>query len=107
MLAFPFLALFLLTGKVYSPQFSLWLLPWFALAFPDLRWFVAFSLAEVAVFVSRFTWFGNFDEQPFPSPAFRIALLLRAGVLIGCLVAWVRRPVPEPVPEPELVPEPA
>jgi uncharacterized membrane protein len=35
-LGFPILVLFLLTNKVYSPQFSLWLLPWFALAFPNL-----------------------------------------------------------------------
>jgi uncharacterized membrane protein len=42
---FPILVLFLLTNKVYSPQFSLWLLPWFALAFPNLWLFVAFQAA--------------------------------------------------------------
>ena len=33
-LAFPILVLFLLVGKVYSPQFSLWLLPWLRLGAP-------------------------------------------------------------------------
>ena len=89
-LGFPLLILFLLTSKVYSPQFSLWLLPWFALTLPNLRLFVAFSIADAAVFLTRFTWFGDFEAQPFPSPQFRTALLLRAGVLIACVVAWVR-----------------
>jgi uncharacterized membrane protein len=90
--AFPLLVLFLLAGKVYSPQFSLWLLPWFALALPDVRLFVAFSVADAAVFVTRFTWFGDFEAQPFPSPAFQLALVLRAVVLLACVVAWMRRP---------------
>ena len=34
-LGFPILVIFLLSNKVYSPQFSLWLLPWFALALPE------------------------------------------------------------------------
>ena len=34
-LGFPLIALFLLTNKVYSPQYGLWLLPWFALALPS------------------------------------------------------------------------
>ena len=59
-LGFPILVIFLLTNKVYSPQFSLWLLPWFALAFPRLGWFVAFEIADVAVFVTRFSWFGRY-----------------------------------------------
>ena len=62
-LGFPILVLFLLTNKVYSPQFSLWLLPWFALAFPRLGWFVAFELADVAVFVTRFSWFGRYTRS--------------------------------------------
>ena len=47
---------FLLTNKVYSPQYGLWLLPWFALVFPDLRIFLAFEATEVAVFITRFSF---------------------------------------------------
>ena len=92
---FPILVLFLLTNKVYSPQFSLWLLPWFALAFPNLRLFVAFEAADVAVFVTRFSWFGRYTGveggmSGLPVGVFEIAVVIRAIVLILCVVGWVR-----------------
>ena len=42
------LVLFLVTNKVYSPQYGLWLLPWFALALAadSARW-LAFQVADV------------------------------------------------------------
>ena len=125
-LAFPIVVVFLLTNKVYSPQYSLWLIPLFALALPSVRAFVAFSLADVGVFVTRFWWFGNMPpntELDLPTPvasilrsigmddpnveqrAFEAAILVRAIVLIGCVVLWIlRRPEPLPAadPEPEL-----
>ncbi len=106
-LGFPILVVFLLTNKVYSPQYSLWLLPWFALALPGLRLFVAFEVADVAVFVTRFSWFGTLSgvEEGFagiPLGAFEIAVLVRAVVLVVCLVAWVRRRSEAPVPAPML-----
>ena len=39
--------IFLLTNKVYSPQYSVWLLPLFALALPQLRLFIAFEIADL------------------------------------------------------------
>ncbi|HEY6568035.1 MAG TPA: hypothetical protein VI341_11025, partial [Actinomycetota bacterium] len=91
-LGFPMIVLFLLTSKVYSPQYSLWLLPWFALALPKMREFVAFEIADVAVFVSRFWFFGDLTggfgvEQRW----FEIAIALRALVLVWCVVSWIRR----------------
>jgi uncharacterized membrane protein len=119
-LAFPLVVSFLLTNKVYSPQYGLWLLPLFALALPDLRAFVAFSVADVAVFVTRFWWFGTIQGSRPPSPVpwilqalgerdglvfqwtFERAVLVRAIVLVWCLIAWVRRrPEPLPVEAPE------
>jgi uncharacterized membrane protein len=96
-LAFPLLILFLLTNKVYSPQYGLWLLPWFALVLPDLRLFLAFEFAEVAVFITRFSYFGTLEGRPgVPYAAMEIAVLARAAVLVWCLVAWVRRPSVSP-----------
>ncbi len=91
--AFPLLVTFLLSNKVYSPQYGLWLLPWFPLALPDIRLFVLFEAADVAVFVTRFSWFGRFQLGVGGAPlgAFQLAVVLRAVVLLACLVAWVLR----------------
>ena len=103
---FPMLVVFLLTSKVFSPQFGLWLLPWFALVLPDLRLFGAFEATQVAVFVTRQQWFVRLlrfgDGLPFG--AFEIAVAARAVVLIICVVAWVRRrdASPDAAPEPAL-----
>ncbi|MBI2238530.1 MAG: DUF2029 domain-containing protein [Actinobacteria bacterium] len=94
---FPLLVVFLLTNKVYSPQYGLWLLPWFALTLPGLGRFVAFEIADAAVFVTRFAFFGQLDGlggwvHGFTIGWFQLALLVRASVLVWCLVAWVRAP---------------
>jgi uncharacterized membrane protein len=104
-LAFPLLILFLLTNKVYSPQYGLWLLPWFALAMPDLRLFLAFEAADVAVFVTRFSFFGELSGVGgLPFGAFEAAVVVRAVVLAVCVVAWVHRRAPAPAPVPRLEP---
>jgi uncharacterized membrane protein len=108
MLGFPFLVCYLLTGKVFSPQWTLWLLPWFALALPDWRLFAAFEVANASVFVTRFLWFAETQYQRgLPFEAFEVALLVRAAVLIVCVVIWLRRLAPQPAGEPELVREAA
>ncbi|CAN5255393.1 glycosyltransferase 87 family protein [soil metagenome] len=51
---------FLLTNKVWSPQFSLWLLPLAALARPHWRSLLAWQAAEALVLLTRFYFFvGN------------------------------------------------
>jgi len=90
---FPLLVTFLLANKVYSPQYGLWLLPWFPLAFPNVPLFAMFEATDVAVFVTRFSWFGRIQLHAGGAPlgAFQLALVLRAAVLIACLVGWVLR----------------
>jgi uncharacterized membrane protein len=86
-LAFPFIVIFFLANKVYSPQYSLWLLPLIALLLPDIRLFAVFSAAEVAIFLTRY-------QVPLEPPilAFQLAVLVRDAVLIAYVVAWIRRP---------------
>ena len=81
------------------------LLPWFGLALPKLgrltpfRMFVLFEIADVSVFVSRFSWFGVYDGGSIGGlfgGFFEIALLARAAVLVACLVAYLRNRVPAP-----------
>ena len=51
---------FLLTNKVWSPQFSLWLLPLAVLARPHWRSLLAWQAAEALVLLTRFYFFvGN------------------------------------------------
>jgi len=89
---FPLLVVFLLANKVYSPQYVLWLLPWFAISLADARLFVAFEVADMLVFVTRFSWFGRLSHLGgAPLGAFQLALVARAAVLILCVVAWVVR----------------
>ncbi len=103
-LAFPMLVLFLLSNKVYSPQYGLWLLPFFALGAVDLRTFVAFEAADVAVFVTRFSYFGELTGDGGVSfGAFEIAIAVRALILVWAVIQWVRRPSVE-LPELEAPP---
>ena len=95
----PLIACFLLTNKVYSPQYGLWLLPWFALALPSWPAFAAFEVADVAVFVTRFRWFfpvyaGEGAAMSSQEGWYEAALVARAAVLIWCVVLWVREDTP-------------
>jgi uncharacterized membrane protein len=101
---FPLLVAFLLTNKVYSPQYGLWLLPWFAATVPSLPLFVAFEVADVAVFVTRFQYFAELSGQGpgLPLWSFEIAVVVRAAVLIACVAAWMRAQAREPAPAPVL-----
>lgn len=89
----PILAWFLLANKVWSPQFSLWLLPLFALATPSLWGLVAFYAADVAVSVTRFPYLGSvvgLEDGGDPLP-FEVAVVVRAAVLAVVAVQGWRR----------------
>ena len=97
-LGFPLIACFLLSNKVYSPQYSLWLLPWFALALPSWPAFAAFEVADVAVFVTRFReFFPVYEPGGAMTPqesSFELAVLARTAILVWCLVVWLREESP-------------
>jgi uncharacterized membrane protein len=105
----PLVALFLLVSKVYSPQFSLWLLPLFALALPSWRAFIAFEIADVFVFVSEMMVLADIGlqfEAGWPFPVLGVALVLRAAALVWCLASWVRG-ARTAKPRPAIAPAPA
>lgn len=97
--ALPLLAWFLLTSKVYSPQFSVWLLPLLVLSFPGWGWVAAFAVADIAVTMTRFPYLAQFvgggDDLSWPWGPFGFSLVVRAVVLAA--MAWVgwRRAVAE------------
>ncbi len=87
--AFPLVILFLLTTKIYSPQYSLWLLPWFALVMPDLRLFLAFEAADLAVFITEFSWLGRyFNNHGLPVAPLELAVIARAAILLALLIRY-------------------
>ena len=60
---------------------------------PGPRRFLAFEAADLAVFLTRFSFFGDLTGVGgLPQWVFETAVVIRAGVLIWCVVAWVREP---------------
>jgi len=92
-LALPLLVVFLLTNKVYSPQYSLWLLPLFALVLPDVRLFALFAIADLAVFLAEFSWLAGLQGlDGLPAWALAIAVAVRAAALAVLAASVSRRP---------------
>jgi uncharacterized membrane protein len=94
-LLFLVVAAFLLTNKVWSPQYSLWLLPLAVLARPSWRALLAWQVTECLVWAPRLLWFLGTAEKGVSYDWFLRAVLLRdAAVLV--LVALVVRDVLRP-----------
>ncbi|MFV0533357.1 MAG: glycosyltransferase family 87 protein [Cumulibacter sp.] len=60
-LVFLIVAAFLLTNKVWSAQYSIWLLPLIALALPRWRLIIGWQLAEAMVWICTMLWFHQRD----------------------------------------------
>ncbi|GGT21376.1 glycosyltransferase family 87 protein [Streptomyces purpureus] len=87
-LAFLVVAAFILTNKVYSPQYVLWLIPLAALARPRWRDFLIWQACEVMYFLGiwmylAFTTSGN--KQGLPTDGYQFAIVLHLlGTLYIC-----------------------
>lgn len=95
-LVLPVLAWFLVTNKVFSPQYDLWLVPLLALLLPSGAPFVAFVAADLAVFATEFAYLGAGAGSAL-EPDYRAlgaAVALRAGVLVWIIFTSLRRPTP-------------
>ena len=86
-LLFLVVAAFLLTNKVWSPQYSLWLLPLAVLAKPSWKMLLAWQVTECLVWVPRLLWFLGTGSKGVDYNWFFGAVLLRdAAVLALCAV---------------------
>ncbi|MFD9241594.1 glycosyltransferase family 87 protein [Streptomyces sp. NPDC059556] len=89
-LAFLVVAAFVLTNKVYSPQYVLWLVPLAALARPRWRDFLIWQACEVMYFVGvwmylAFTTSGN--KQGLPVDGYQFVIVLHLlGTLYLCVM---------------------
>ena len=96
--ALPLMILFLLTNKVYSPQYGLWLVPWFALALPDVTRFAVWSAIDLAAWAATLAFVRQVPgfEGP-PLLLVKAVVLARAIALVWLLAGYIRRPG-EPAP---------
>jgi len=95
-------AAFLLTNKVYSPQYVLWLLPLLVLARPRWRDWLVFTAGELVYFAAIWWHLGGL-LAPGDGSADRLywlAVLLRLGTegyLVAVVVRDILRPEHDPV----------
>ncbi|MBW5421957.1 hypothetical protein GKQ77_10310, partial [Streptomyces sp. BG9H] len=90
-LAFLVVAAFILTNKVYSPQYVLWLIPLAALARPRWRDFLIWQMCEVAYFLGiwmylAYTTSGD-AHKGLPTEGYQVAIVVHLlGTLYLCAV---------------------
>lgn len=103
--AFGLLLIFLLSGKVYSPQYALWVLPFFVLVKMPWYSFAAFAITDAAAWFAVSAYFLAAPPLSAGDPSLRLTLLeiavwVRYAVLVWLL--WLTRRAPENVAIPEV-----
>jgi uncharacterized membrane protein len=94
-LAFLVVAAFLLTNKVWSPQFSLWLVPLAVLALPHRRILLVWMTIDALVWVPRMYYLYSVPDRGLPEQWFTATVLLR-DVAVLALCALVVRQIYRP-----------
>jgi uncharacterized membrane protein len=94
-LLFLLVAGFLLVNKVWSPQFSLWLLPLAVLARPEWRLLLAWQAAEAFLWGPRLLWYLGVDNNGIRIEWFFLAVGIR-DVLVIALMLYVLRDLWDP-----------
>ncbi|MBV8931873.1 MAG: DUF2029 domain-containing protein, partial [Kutzneria sp.] len=80
-------AAFLLTNKVWSPQYSLWLVPLAVLAIPRWKPLLAWMTLDALVWVPRMFFYLGADKKGLPPDPFLGAVVLRDFAVLGlCLL---------------------
>ena len=93
--AFLVVAAFLLTNKVWSPQFSLWLVPLAVLALPHRRILLAWMTIDALVWVPRMMYLYGEENRGLPEQWFTATVLVR-DVAVIMLCALVIRQIYRP-----------
>jgi len=94
-MAFPLLIVVVVTGKFWSPQYALWLLPWFALSRIPVRVWLAYQLSEVLEFMARTAFMTAVPGTGTVSlRLLSVTVALRAVLLLRCLWVWMGDPEP-------------
>lgn len=103
------LVAFMLTGKAHSPQYTLWLLPFFCLLRLRWGWWLGYFVLDALMYVGIFRWFFDLSQgRDFGLAKQAVvlgvwgraaALVLLFVVFLGSVPAWespdlAREPVP-------------
>ena len=94
-IAFLLVAGFLLLNKVWSPQYSLWLLPLAVLARPKWRSLLLWQAAEALLWVPRMLWYLGTDNRGVDVEWFFLGVVAR-DVAVLVLMALVVRDILRP-----------
>ncbi len=92
----PVLAWFLLTSKVYSPQFDIWLYPLLLLTSYRLWPILWFAAGDLLAYVAEFWWFAGMEgHRPAATQGdIALAAAVRAAAMLWIIVAAIRQPAP-------------
>lgn len=92
---------FMLLHKVHSPQYTLWLLPFFVLLLVPWRWVAAYLLADAAMGIGIFRWFYSLETggpagiyDGLAAQAVAVGVWGRAALLVVLFVVFLRLPDP-------------
>ena len=90
-LAFLMVAAFLLVNKVWSPQFSLWLVPLAVLALPHRRVLLAWMTVDALVWVPRMLYLYGEQNKGLSEQWFTVTVLIRDLAVIALIVMVIRQ----------------
>jgi uncharacterized membrane protein len=84
---------FVLLGKVFSPQYALWILPFFALVRVRWGWWAAYVVLDVVLYFGLFRWFYDFAYRNIdfglPKQALIVGVWGRAAVVALLYVVFL------------------
>ncbi|WP_210756409.1 glycosyltransferase family 87 protein [Gordonia paraffinivorans] len=89
-LAFLAVAGFLLVNKVWSPQYSLWLVPLAVLAIPHTRLLLTWMTLDALIWIPRMSLFLDAERRWLPDQWFTVAVVVRGlmVILLCAVVVW-------------------
>lgn len=96
------LAAFLITNKVYSPQYMTWLLPLAVLSLPRVRYLVVWQAGQLVYFAAIWLYLAGLENpgKGLPAGWYSLAIWLHIGVTVWLAAMLIRnslRPEHDPV----------
>ncbi len=90
-----FLAAFMLFSKVHSPQYALWILPFFVLLRVHWAWWAAYSVVDLIVYWGTFRFFYDSSILQIQEPLFArgsmvFGVWIRAALLVVLFFVFLR-----------------